>query len=77
MSNQPLSKSEIISAIRQATSHGESVDSYALHDRLCRRDATGRLSRSDGECFDSTLNEMVESGEIRKTGPFISSAARD
>ncbi len=71
-----LTRNEIVAAIRGAVSSGESVNSYALSDRLCRSDAVGRLSKRDGEYFDEVLDQMVADGEIKRTGPFISSAAR-
>jgi hypothetical protein len=74
--SKPLTRDEIVTAIRQATGTGESVNSYALHDRVCRADAVGRISAKDSEYFDEVLAGMVDAGEIRKNGPFISSAAR-
>ncbi len=71
-----LTRNEIVAAIRGAVSTGESVNSYALSDRLCSSDAVGRLSKRDGEYFDQVLAQMVADGEIKQRGPFISSAAR-
>ena len=70
---ETLTREEIVAAIRRATRTGESVDLNRLHDRLCRVDAVGRISRRDSEYFDAVLAEMVRSGEVRKTGPFLSS----
>ncbi len=71
-----LTRNEIVAAIRGAVATGESVNSCALSDRLCRSDAVGRLSKRDGEYFDLVLAEMVADGEITQRGPFISGCSR-
>lgn len=71
---EPLTRGEIVAEIRRATRNGESVDSYALSDRLCRTDAIGRLSKSDAAYFDKVVAQLIADGDLINSGPFIASA---
>jgi hypothetical protein len=66
--SESLTRNDIVTAVKQAIESGEVVNSYRLHDRVCRTDAVGRISKTDSEYFDRVLADMVAKGEVKQIG---------